>query len=127
MRTALVLLFALAWPPCPGSLLPQRNVAGIRVNDYLTQHPRLGPLLDRLGFFAVYTSPWFSAVYLLLFVSLVGCIIPRIGVYARALRAQPPRTPRNLSRLPAYASAETPTSDAVLARAAELLRHGATG
>jgi cytochrome c biogenesis protein len=122
MRTALVLLFALAVAAVPGSLLPQRNVAGIRVNDYLTQHPRLGPLLDRLGFFAVYTSPWFSAVYLLLFVSLVGCIIPRIGVYARALRAQPPRTPRNLSRLPAYASAVTPTSDAVLPRAAELLR-----
>jgi cytochrome c biogenesis protein len=122
MRTALVLLFALAVAAVPGSLLPQRNVASIRVNDYLVQHPTLGPLLDRLGFFGVYTSPWFSAVYLLLFVSLVGCIIPRIGVYARALRAQPPRTPRNLSRLPAYAVAELPSTDGVQPRAAELLR-----
>jgi cytochrome c biogenesis protein len=122
MRTALVLLFALALAAVPGSLLPQRNVAPVRVNDYLAEHPTLGPLLDRLGFFTVYTSPWFSAVYLLLFVSLVGCIVPRIGVYARALRAQPPRTPRNLSRLPAYASAGLPSSDGVLPRAAELLR-----
>ena len=122
MRTALVLLFALALAAVPGSLLPQRNVAPVRVNDYLAEHPTLGPLLDRLGFFTVYTSPWFSAVYLLLFVSLVGCIIPRIGVYARAMRAQPPKTPRNLSRLPAYASAGLPEFDGVLPRAEELLR-----
>ncbi len=122
MRTALVLLFGLALAAVPGSLLPQRSVAPVRVDDYLTQHPRLGPLLDRVGAFEVYTSPWFSAVYLLLFVSLVGCIIPRIGVYARALRAQPPRTPRNLARLPAYATAGSPAGDGVLPRAADLLR-----
>jgi cytochrome c biogenesis protein len=122
MRTALVLLFALAVAAVPGSLLPQRNVASIRVNDYLAEHPTLGPLLDRLGFFSVYTSPWFSAVYLLLFVSLVGCIVPRVGVYARGLRAQPPKTPRNLARLPAYASAGMPETDGVLLRAEGLLR-----
>ena len=32
--------------------------------------------------------------------SLVGCIVPRLFVYARAMRAQPPKAPRNLSRLP---------------------------
>ncbi len=122
MRTALVLLFALAVAAVPGSLLPQRNVAAIRVNDYLATHPKLGPLLDRLGFFGVYTSAWFSAIYLLLFVSLIGCIVPRIGVYARALRAQPPKTPRHLSRLPAYAVAEMPSPDGIQPRAAELLR-----
>jgi cytochrome c biogenesis protein len=122
MRTALVLLFGLALAAVPGSLLPQRSVAPVRVADYLDAHPRLGPILDRLGAFGVYTSPWFSAVYLLLFVSLVGCIIPRIGVYARALRAQPPRTPRNLSRLPAYATAGSPAGNGVLPRAADLLR-----
>jgi len=72
MRTALVLLFALALAAVPGSLLPQRSVAPVRVDDYLAAHPRLGPILDRIGAFEVYTSPWFSAVYLLLFVSLVG-------------------------------------------------------
>jgi cytochrome c biogenesis protein len=122
MRTALVLLFGLALAAIPGSLLPQRSVSPVRVDDYLAEHPRLGPVFDRVGLFEVYTSPWFSAVYLLLFLSLIGCIIPRIGVYARAMRAAPPRTPKNLSRLPAYATTETPVADGVLPRAADLLR-----
>src|SRR3954467_10283506 len=117
MRTALVLLFALALAAIPGSLIPQRKGSPIRVSDFLTQHPTLGPIYDKLGLFHVFTSPWFSAIYLLLFVSLVGCIVPRVGVYLRALRAQPPRTPRNLSRLPAYASAEGGDAADVLERA----------
>ena len=104
MRTALVLLFALALAAIPGSLVPQRSLSPVRVNDFIDQHPTLGPIYDTIGMFAVYTSPWFSAIYLLLFISLVGCIIPRVAVYARAVRARPPRTPRNLSRLPVYAS-----------------------
>ena len=125
MRTALVLLFALALAAVPGSLLPQRSVAPVRVNDFLDEHPRLGPLYDRVGLFEVYTSPWFSAIYLLLFVSLVGCIIPRVGGYARALRARPPRTPTNLARLPAYATADLAGPDGtarVLGQAGDLLR-----
>ncbi|GAA3718760.1 cytochrome c biogenesis protein ResB [Microlunatus aurantiacus] len=106
MRTALVLLFALAVAAVPGSLVPQRDVSPIRVSDFIAQNPRIGPLYDTLGLFHVYTSAWFSAIYLLLFVSLVGCIIPRALVYAKALRSPPPRTPSNLSRLPAYATAE---------------------
>ena len=125
MRTALVLLFALALAAVPGSLLPQRSVAPVQVNDFLDEHPRLGPLYDRVGLFEVYTSAWFSAIYLLLFVSLVGCIIPRVGNYARALRTRPPRTPTNLARLPAYATADLagPNGTArVLDQASELLR-----
>ena len=125
MRTALALLFALALAAVPGSLLPQRSVAPVQVNDFLDEHPRLGPLYDRIGLFEVYTSPWFSAIYLLLFVSLVGCIIPRVGVYARALRARPPRTPTNLARLPAYATADLAGPDGsarVLGQAGDLLR-----
>ncbi len=122
MRTALVLLFTLAVAAVPGSLVPQRSVSPIAVADFVTDHPTLGPLYDAVGLFNVYTSPWFSAIYLLLFVSLVGCIIPRIGVYARALRSRPPRTPRNLSRLPAYATAESSAGPTVLVRAAEELR-----
>ena len=106
MRTALVLLFALAVAAVPGSLVPQRDVSPIRVSDFIAQNPRIGPLYDTLGLFHVYTSAWFSAIYLLLFVSLVGCIVPRALVYAKALRSPPPRTPSNLSRLPAYATAE---------------------
>ena len=122
MRTALVLLFALAVAAVPGSLVPQRDVSPVRVSDFIKQHDVLGPVYDRLGLFHVYTSAWFSAIYLLLFVSLIGCIIPRVAVYARALRARPPRTPRNLARLPAYAQADLAAPGDVLERAATTLR-----
>jgi cytochrome c biogenesis protein len=124
MRTALVLLFALAVAAIPGSLIPQRRISPIRVDDFISAHPTLGPLYDKVGLFSVYSSPWFSAIYLLLFVSLIGCIVPRVRVYARALRAQPPKTPRNLRRLPAYATAEVEPDQGrdVLQRAAAELR-----
>ena len=126
MRTALLLLFALAVAAIPGSLLPQRDVGPIRVSDFIAENPNLGPIYDKLGLFGVYTSPWFSAIYLLLFVSLIGCILPRAAVYARALRRPPPRTPRNLSRLPVYTVSElqSDTSGPVVLRkaAAELRR-----
>ena len=123
MRTALILLFALALGAIPGSLVPQRRISPVRVSDFINEHPRLGPLYDKVGLFGVYSSPWFAAIYLLLFVSLVGCIIPRTLVYAKALRARPPKTPRNLVRLPAYARAEITDRDHdVLDRAATALR-----
>lgn len=122
MRTALVLLFALALAAIPGSLIPQVKVSPVRVNDFVLAHPTLGPIYDKVGLFDVYSSPWFSSIYLLLFVSLIGCIIPRVGVYARALRHRPPRTPRNLHRLPAYAKVPAADGDAVLERAAAALK-----
>ena len=122
MRTALILLFALALAAVPGSLVPQRPASPIAVRDFVAEHPRLGPIYSWLGLFDVYNSVWFSAVYLLLFVSLIGCIIPRIGVYAKALRQPPPRTPRYLSRLPAYASRSVAEPATVLERAADELR-----
>ena len=57
-------------------------------------------MLDRLYLFDVFSSPWFAAVYLLLFVSLIGCVLPRGLEHARAMRAAPPPAPRNLTRLP---------------------------
>ena len=122
MRTALVLLFALALAAIPGSLLPQRNLFPVRVSDFIAANPTLGPIYDKVGLFNVYSSPWFSAIYLLLFTSLVGCIIPRVGVYARALRHRPPKTPRNLDRLPAHAKAQVDDGEAVLGRAAAALK-----
>ncbi len=100
MRTALQLLFLLALAAIPGSFLPQRTINPIRVRDYYLAHPHLAPLLERLSLFNVFASPWFAAVYLLLFVSLVGCLGPRIRLHARALRTQPPAAPAALSRLP---------------------------
>lgn len=110
MRTALFLLLLLAIAAIPGSIVPQRGVDARATEAYLIDHPKLGPILDNLGFFSVFTSPWFSAVYLLLLVSLVGCILPRSFVYLRALRARPPMAPKNFSRLPASASFETERS-----------------
>jgi len=104
MRTALVLLFLLAVAAVPGSLLPQRPLNPLKVDRYLTEHRALGPLLDRIGLFDVFGTPWFAAIYLLLFVSLVGCLVPRIRLHVRALRSPPPAAPRHLDRLPESAS-----------------------
>jgi len=123
MRTALILLFALALAAIPGSLVPQRRISPVRVSDFINEHPALGPIYDKIGLFNVYSSPWFAAIYLLLFLSLIGCIVPRVGGYAKALRARPPKTPRNLVRLPAYARADISRDDHdVLERAVVALR-----
>lgn len=110
MRTALVLLLLLALAAIPGSLVPQVGVDPRQVASYRVAHPVLSSVWDRIGMFSVYSSVWFSAIYLLLMVSLVGCIIPRVAVYSRALRARPPRAPANLSRLPVSRSFETDAS-----------------
>jgi cytochrome c biogenesis protein len=102
MRTALLLLLLLAVAAIPGSILPQRGVDPARVADYLQKNPQSGPWLDRLSGFDVYSSPWFSAIYLLLFTSLIGCVGPRSRQHWRALRSRPPKTPARLDRLPVY-------------------------
>ena len=120
MRTALVLLFLLAVASIPGSVLPQRGTNPLRVDEWLADNPTTGPLLDRLGFFDVYASPWFAAVYLLLFVSLIGCVLPRARQHLDALRAAPPAAPRRLTRLPAsgeFRSSATPDEVIEAARA----------
>ena len=128
MRTALVLLFALALAAIPGSLVPQRKVSPVRVSEFITAHPTLGPIYDRVGMFGVYTSPWFSAIYLLLFVSLVGCIIPRVGGLRPRRPGPAPAGPRGTSpdcprtRPPNSPTAGSADGDDVLDRAAEILR-----
>lgn len=118
MRTALMLLMLLAIAALPGSWIPQRSVDARAVEAFVLRHPDLSPWLERLGAFHVYSSPWFSAIYILLMVSLVGCIVPRSGAYLRALRSRPPRAPRNFDRLPAAGSFTTQASpEAVLAAA----------
>jgi cytochrome c biogenesis protein len=122
MRTALVLLLLLALAAIPGSVIPQSGVDSLKTSRWQDAHPKLTPVYEKLGLFDVYGSPWFSAIYLLLMVSLVGCIVPRTFVYWRALRAKPPAAPRNLTRLPDHAAYATdvPVED-VLARAREVL------
>jgi len=115
MRTALFLLLLLAVAAVPGSVLPQRGVNAGQVTTYLQEHPTSGPWIDRLGGFDVYSSVWFSAIYLLLFVSLVGCVLPRGRQHLRTLRARPPRAPSRLERLPAHRQVEVdqPADDAL--------------
>ncbi len=123
MRTALLLLLLLALAAVPGSIVPQSSIASQQVSQWKDAHPTLAPVYERLGLFSVYDSAWFSAIYLLLMVSLVGCILPRTAVYWKALRAAPPRAPRNLSRLPSYAAVSTDEDpDVVLERARTVLR-----
>ncbi|MEG0028161.1 MAG: cytochrome c biogenesis protein ResB [Aurantimicrobium sp.] len=103
MRTALLLLLLLAIAAVPGSLVPQRSSDPNGVSQYFVDHKDTAPILDQFQMFDVYSSAWFSAIYLLLFVSLIGCVLPRTKHHIEALRAQPPVTPANLVRLPAYA------------------------
>ncbi|SCX46526.1 cytochrome c biogenesis protein [Klenkia marina] len=100
MRTALILLFLLAVAAIPGSLLPQRSLSQSRVTTYFADHPDLAPVLDKLFLFDVFSSPWFAAIYLLLFISLIGCVVPRALEHGRAVFAAPPPAPRHLHRLP---------------------------
>ena len=104
MRTALVLLFLLALAALPGALLPQWSLNTSKTAQYIIDHPFWGPLLNRLDFFQVFASPWFAAIYLLLFTSLVGCLIPRNWEFIQQLRRPPVAVPRNLQRLPHHAS-----------------------
>jgi cytochrome c biogenesis protein len=108
MRTALILLFALALASVPGSVLPQEGIDPQAVQQYYAAHPGIAPWLARLSLFDVFAAPWFAAIYLLLFASLAGCVIPRTFKLAGSARQQPPRAPRNLSRLPLSTSHRSP-------------------
>ena len=110
MRVALLLLALLALVAVPGSVLPQRGVGGnpAAVRRYLVDNPTVGPWLDRLGFFEVYSSAWFAAIYLLRLVSMTGCVLPRCAALWRAARADPVRAPRNLARLDGYRVVRVP-------------------
>jgi cytochrome c biogenesis protein len=120
MRVALVLLLILAIAAIPGSIFPQRSADPNGVLKYKTDNPDLFPVLDKLSLFDVYSSPWFSAIYLLLFISLIGCIIPRIKHHLKALRALPPRTPARLARLDDHRSVSREGADADAAAAVDV-------
>ncbi|MCW2549889.1 MAG: ResB-like [Mycobacterium sp.] len=123
MRTALLLLFLLALAAVPGSLLPQRSVDPTLVTIFIAKHPKLGPFLDRLSGFDVFAAPWFAAIYALLFISLIGCLIPRMRMHAKALLRRPPKAPAHPARLSTGTSFETsaPIAD-VIAAGTKVLR-----
>ena len=102
MRTALILLLLTALAAIPGSLLPQRTNGPIPVRDFFERNPELAKFLDRLWMFDVYGSPWFSSIYILLFISLIGCVIPRTVEHGKAAFNQPPNAPSRLEKMEHY-------------------------
>ncbi|MFM6980541.1 MAG: cytochrome c biogenesis protein ResB [Micrococcales bacterium] len=102
MRTALFLLLLLAAAAIPGSLVPQRSADPNGVTTYFQQNPQLAPVLDKLQLFDVYSSAWFSAIYILLFTSLIGCVLPRVKKHYLAVISAPAATPSSMKRMPAY-------------------------
>ncbi|MFE9023365.1 cytochrome c biogenesis protein ResB [Streptomyces sp. NPDC007808] len=107
MRVALLLLLLLSLGAIPGSLIPQSGVDETKVAEFRKVHETLSPIYDKLGLFNVYSSVWFSAIYILLFVSLIGCIVPRTWQFVGQLRGRPPAAPRRLTRLPAHTTWRT--------------------
>jgi len=123
MRTALILLLLLALAAIPGSLVPQRSSDPNGVIRYQREDPELYAILEGLQLFDTFTSVWFSSIYLLLFISLIGCIVPRTLHHWRALRSTPPKTPARLERLEHYRSISVPGDpEEILTRATTVLR-----
>ncbi|WP_053352124.1 cytochrome c biogenesis protein ResB [Leucobacter musarum] len=114
MRVALVLLLMLAVAAIPGSLLPQRSADPNGVIQYQSDHPKLFPVLDAFPIqaFDVYGSVWFSAIYLLLFISLIGCVLPRIFHHWKAWRGTPPKTPARLQRMAGFSEVRVSNPEA---------------
>jgi cytochrome c biogenesis protein len=123
MRTALFLLLLLAVAAIPGSLVPQGSSDPNGVIAYRRNNPDAAAILDFFQVFNTFTSVWFSAIYLLLFISLVGCVLPRTKHHFDALRARPPKTPARLSRLEGFTRRSTDADAATtLDSARRLLR-----
>lgn len=120
MRTAIILLLLLALAAVPGSLFPQRGTDPAGVGRWLEANPAVGPTLDRLGFFDVYAAPWFAAVYLLLMVSLVGCVVPRTRDLVRDLRRPIADPPTRSTRYAHHQVLSLPASPALERAAAQL-------
>ncbi|MFJ8715154.1 cytochrome c biogenesis protein ResB [Streptomyces violaceus] len=118
MRVALLLLLLLSLGAIPGSLIPQSGVDETKVADFRKSHETLGDIYDKLGLFHVYGSVWFSAIYILLFISLIGCIVPRTWQFVGQLRGRPPGAPKRLNRLPAHTTWRTTAEPEQVHRAA---------
>jgi len=121
MRTALFLLLLLAVAAIPGSLVPQISSDPNGVIAYRRNYPDTAAVLDFFQVFTTYTSVWFSAIYLLLFISLIGCVLPRTKHHFDALRARPPKTPARLSRLEGFTSRTTAVDAATAVESARRL------
>jgi len=102
MRTALILLLLLGLASIPGSVFPQRTQSPLKVREYFENNPSGAKLMDRFFLFDVYGSPWFSAIYILLFISLIGCVVPRSWHYFREIFKAPAQAPSSLSIMESF-------------------------
>lgn len=102
MRTALILLLLLGIASIPGSIFPQRTQSPLKVREYFDDDPNGAKWLDRFYLFDVYGSPWFSAIYLLLFISLVGSVLPRSFHYFKEIFKAPPEAPSLLNTMEGF-------------------------
>jgi cytochrome c biogenesis protein len=105
VQFAMVQIAAIALVASVGVALKQLpDYALLSASDYALEmgklraiyEPTLGPLTDlfeRLGFFRIFTAPWFSALLVLLTVSIVVCTLDRLpkirAVTARSRVEQP--------------------------------------
>jgi len=108
MRTALILLMMLGLASIPGSLFPQRNQNPMKVREFFKNNPTLAQWLDKASIFDLYSSPWFSAIYILLFISLIGCVLPRTFEHIKAIGKKPPLTPKFLDRMEGFVELARP-------------------
>jgi cytochrome c biogenesis protein len=99
MRTALILLLLLGLASIPGSVFPQRTQSPLKVREYFENNPSGAKLMDKFFLFDVYGSPWFSAIYILLFISLIGCVVPRSWHYFQEIFKAPAQAPSSLSTM----------------------------
>lgn len=98
MRNALILLLLLGLASIPGSIFPQRTQNPLKVREYFQNDPESAKWLDRFYLFDVYGSPWFSAIYILLFISLIGCVVPRSYHYAKEALSKPAPVPNSITQ-----------------------------
>jgi len=112
MRTALILLLILGLASIPGSLFPQRTQSPLKVREYFESDPTGAKWMDRFYLFDVYGSPWFSAIYILLFISLIGCVVPRSWHYFREIFKAPAPAPSSLSAMEGFQEVDGELSSA---------------
>ncbi len=122
MRTAIILLLLLAAGAAIGSLFPQRPIQPDKVEAWKKLNRGWAPLAEKLGIFDVFGSWWFMAIYGLLLVSLVGCLLPRYRGFLRVLRARPRTTSTLESQQQYHAGTIALDPEAALSGAERVLR-----
>lgn len=111
MRNAIIMLLLLVIALIPASIIPQKRQDPVLAEQWIEKNGIWGTILDALGFFNILTAPWFAAIYILLFISLVGCIVPRSYTLYKDIKAGPGRVPARLTRYESYRSTETALSE----------------